>query len=204
MGNLQDKVLLLGEGATEFYYFNSLRDILKGLDIKPDHPKHTNMRELENKITDGISKGYHSIFCVIDMDNKCEGAEKKKYYQLKKKFSKPIVKSRSGINCTVRFFETHRCTEMFFLFYFKITSKYYGSQAELLTDLKKFCPEYEKKEQEFFKKCGGLHSYFEKKGGNLLNAIDNADKSLHRRNIDKTNYTYSELGMMLRELGISK
>lgn len=41
MGKLKHTVLILGEGPTEFYYFNSLRDVIKGLTIKPDYPKHT-------------------------------------------------------------------------------------------------------------------------------------------------------------------
>lgn len=41
MGKLRNTVLVLGEGPTEFYYFNSLRDVYKGMAIKPDYPEHT-------------------------------------------------------------------------------------------------------------------------------------------------------------------
>ena len=72
MGKLKHSVLILGEGPTEFYYFNSLRDVVKGLTIKPDYPKHTSMKELEEKIDDGIKDGYDRIFCVIDIKFTCK------------------------------------------------------------------------------------------------------------------------------------
>ena len=73
MGKLKNKVLILGEGPTEFFYFDSLREVFKGLAIKPDYPKNTSLKELEEKILEGIAMGYSHILCVIDMDTKdCE------------------------------------------------------------------------------------------------------------------------------------
>jgi len=53
MGNLRQAALILGEGPTEFFYFKSLCDVFKRLTIKPDYPKHTNIKELEAKIAEG-------------------------------------------------------------------------------------------------------------------------------------------------------
>lgn len=171
MGKLKHSVLILGEGPTEFYYFNSLRDVVKGLTIKPDYPKHTSMKELEEKIDDGIKDGYDCIFCVIDMDTKNEEPERSQYVRLKKKYAKPVSKPKKGIYCEVHFFETHRCTELFFLYYYRYTARAYNDQQELLLELNKQCG-YEKT-IDFFKKSKGLHTYFEKKGGNLDTAIRN-------------------------------
>lgn len=85
MGKLKHSVLILGEGPTEFYYFSSLRDVVKGLTVKPDYPKHTSIKELEEKIESGIADGYDRIFCVIDMDTKAVGPERTLYLKLKKK-----------------------------------------------------------------------------------------------------------------------
>ena len=49
MGKLRQTALILGEGPTEFFYFKSLCDVFKRLTIKPDYPKHTNIKELEAK-----------------------------------------------------------------------------------------------------------------------------------------------------------
>lgn len=51
-------------------------------------------------------------------------------------------------------------------------------------------------------KCKGLHRYFEKHGGSLSAAIRNADKSMAERMALPRDYTYSELGLMMRELGV--
>ena len=68
MGKLRQTALILGEGPTEFFYFKSLCDVFKRLTIKPDYPKHTNIKELDAKIAEGVAMGYNHIFCIIDMD----------------------------------------------------------------------------------------------------------------------------------------
>ena len=198
MGKQVHSVLVLGEGPTEFYYFNSLRDVIKGLTIKPDYPKHTSLKELEAKIEEGVSDGYDRIFCIIDMDTKDKMPERAQYARLKKKYAKPVSRPKKGLFCEVQFFETHCCTELFFLYYFRYTSHMYINQVELLHDLNKQCG-YEKS-IDFFKKSKGLHSYFEKKGGKLDAAILNANRSLEEKLLDGREYTYSELGRMLDEL----
>jgi len=198
MGKLKHSVLILGEGPTEFYYFNSLRDVVKGLTIKPDYPKHTSIKELEEKIETGIADGYDRIFCVIDMDTKDEEPDRTQYARLKRKYAKPVNKPKKGIYCEIHFFETHRCTELFFLYYFRYTARAYNDQPELLIDLNKQCG-YEKT-IDFFRKSKGLHAYFEKRGGKLDTAIRNAKHSMEEKLADGRNYTYSELGRMIDEL----
>lgn len=54
MGKQRQTALILGEGPSEFFYFKSLCDVFKRLTIKPDYPKHTNIKELETKIAEGV------------------------------------------------------------------------------------------------------------------------------------------------------
>ena len=200
MGKLQDKILILGEGITEFYYFNSLRDVFKGLDIQPDFPKHTSLKELDKKIEKGAQEGYGTIYCVIDMDTKSRPAEAKQYQALQKKYEKTIDKPKKGIHCEVKFFETELCTEMFFLYYFRYTTRQYAGQEELIADLNAVCG-YEKNEK-FFRGCKGLHAYFEKKGGSLEEAIKRANRSSDEHDNRERDYSYSELGKMLEDLKV--
>ena len=86
MGKLRQTALILGEGPTEFFYFKSLCDIFKRLTIKPDYSKHTNIKELEAKITEGVAMGYSHIFCIIDMDTKDKEPERSQYQKLKAKY----------------------------------------------------------------------------------------------------------------------
>ena len=159
MGKLRQTALILGEGPTEFFYFKSLCDVFKRLTIKPDYPKHTNIKELD---------------------------------------AKPINKPKKGIYCEVEFFETHRCTELFFLYYFRYTSRPYETQEPLLKDLNQ-CVEY-RKTIEFFIKTKGLHGYFERNGGSLEKAIANANRSMDEKLKDGRDYTYSELGRLMEDL----
>ena len=47
-----------------------------------------------------------------------------------------------------------------------------------------------------------LHQFFTKQGGDFMNAIANANKSINAQN-DSRN-SYSEIGKMFEELGITK
>ena len=194
----QQATIILGEGPTEFFYFKSLCDVFKRLTIKPDYPKHTSIKELDLKIAEGMAMGYSHIFCVIDMDTKNIEPERSQYQKLKTKYAKPINKPKKGIYCKVEFFETHRCTELFFLYYFRYTSRSYEEQESLIKDLNKFV-EYQKT-TDFFIKSKGLHSYFERHGGNLVQAIANANRSMDEKLSSGRDYTYSELGRLMREL----
>ena len=198
MGKLLQATLILGEGPTEFFFFKSLCDVFKRLTIKPDYPKHTNLKDLEAKIAEGVAMGYNYIFCIIDMDTKNEEPERSQYQKLRAKYAKPINKPKKGIFCEVEFFETHRCTELFFLYYFHYKARPYDTQEALLKDLNR-CVEYHKT-IEFFIKCRGLHSYFERNGGSLDAAITNADRSMQEKQSTGREYSYSELGRLMRLL----
>ncbi len=198
MGKQRQTALILGVGPTEFFYFKSLCDVFKRLTIKPDYPKHTNIKELETKITEGVTMGYSHIFCIIDMDTKDKEPERSQYKKLKAKYAKPIDKPKKGIYCEVEFFETHRCTEMFFLYYFRYTSRPYDEQDALLKDLNQ-CVEY-KKTIDFFIRTKGLHGYFEHNGGSLEKAVINANQSTEEKLSLERNYTYSELGRLMEKL----
>ena len=198
MGKQRQTALILGEGPTEFFYFKSLCDVFKNITIKPDYPKHTSIKEIEIKIEEGISMGYSHIFCVIDMDTKDQEPERTQYQKLRAKYAKPINKPKKGIYCNVEFFETHRCTELFFLYYFRYTSRSYEDQESLLKDLNKSV-EY-RKAIDFFIKSKGLHSYFERNGGSLNTATANANRSIEENFMNCRDYTYSELGWLILKL----
>ena len=198
MGKQRQTALILGEGPTEFFYFKSLCDVFKNITIKPDYPKHTSIKELELKIEEGIAMGYNHIFFVIDMDTKDLEPERTQYQKLRTKYAKPINKPKKGIFCNVEFFETHRCTELFFLYYFRYTSRSYEDQESLLKDLNKNV-EY-RKAIDFFIKSKGLHNYFERNGGSLNAAMVNATRSIEEKLANGREYTYSEIGRLMEKL----
>jgi hypothetical protein len=198
MGNVRQTTLILGEGITEFFFLNSLKDDYSELkSVKPDYPKNTNLEELEIEIEKAI-RDFDRVFCIIDMDNKQEGKEKQRYIDLKMKYhNKRFVDEKKGVNCLVRFYETDRCTELFFLYYFCYTTKKFPSYDVLEKKLNTYC-EYEKAIKFF--KSHPLHPYFKKKGGSLDTAIKNAKKSLKYKNDSGSDSSFSELGEMFDEL----
>ena len=132
------------------------------------------------------------------MDTMDKEPEHSQYIRLKAKYAEPIDKPKKGIYCKVEFFETHRCTELFFLYYFRYTSRPYEDQESLLKDLN-HCVEY-RKTIDFFIKSKGLHSYFERNGGSLASATTNANHSLEEKQTSSRDYTYSELGLLIEIL----
>ena len=132
------------------------------------------------------------------MDTKDVEPERTQYQKLKAKYAKPINKPKKGIYCNVEFFETHRCTELFFLYYFRYTSRSYEDQESLLKDLNKSV-EY-RKAIDFFIKSKGLHNYFERNGGSLKTASVNANRSMEDKLVNGREYTYSEIGSLIERL----
>ena len=102
------------------------------------------------------------------------------------------------IYCNVEFFETRRCTELFFLYYFRYTSRPYADQEALIKDLNRDVA-YQKT-TDFFIKCKGLHNYFERNGGSLSTAVANAERSMIEKLEGSREYTYSDLGRLMDRL----
>lgn len=196
---MKNSFIIIGEGPTEYFFLNSLKDEFRSLqNIDPRYPKHTSIKELEQKIKDAIENNYNHIYCMIDLDNKKDGKNKTDYINLKKKYhGKHILRPKKGTDCHIEFFETDRCSELFFLYYFKYTTKLYNHSDDVVKDLEDKCG-YQKS-QDFFKKHP-LHQFFKSKGGSIYNAINNAEKSLN--DAEERGYTFSELGKMFKELGI--
>jgi hypothetical protein len=156
------------------------------------------MAELELIIKHAIEQGYNHIYCMIDLDNKKEGKDKADYVNLKKRFhGKHISKPKKGIDCHIEFFETERCTELFFLYYFKYTTKLYNHSNEVEADLSKECGYI--KTTDFFR-IHPLHQHFTKQGGSIYEAIKNAEMSMETA--EERGYTFSELGRMFKKLEI--
>lgn len=202
MGQQRKTTIIIGEGPTEFYYLNSLKDRFRVLQhIKPDSPKNTSLRELQRSIESSIQMGYSQVFCLIDMDTKKKDAKSMAEYQrLKKKYHNAhIIKKRSGIDCQIRFYETERCTELFFVYYFKYTTQKFQTSDDVESLLNKICG-YDKT-LKFFR-GHPLHQFFEKQGGSFANAISKANKSLVEVRKGNRDYTYSEIGSMFNDLGI--
>ena len=82
---------------------------------------------------------------------------------------------------------------------FRYTSRPYADQEALIKDLNRDVA-YQKT-TDFFIKCKGLHSYFERNGGSIEKALANANRSMDEIVAGDKDYTYSELGRLIERLG---
>lgn len=200
MKKIKDSIVIIGEAITEYYYFNSLKDKYRQLNIKPTCPKHsTGLDYLEQEIDKAIEAGHSLIICVVDMDNKKEGKEKADYERFKQRMEGVHTVKKSGYKYEIRFIENERCTEIFFLFYYAYTSRCFQNQQELLDALNTHCA-YEKTEKYF--RRHPLHQYFEESGGDFMQALRNAAKSMKEKEATGRDYTYSQMAELFEALGI--
>lgn len=186
--------IIIGEGITEKYYFESLRDILVIKPQTPKPPKQYNLAELEKIIKQRAKEGYTKIHCLIDMDNKLESPNKERYQRLKAKYHNKCVK---GTDCEVYFWESHPSIELFFYYYFEM------STAEKSNDGLKSWLEHKfgyEVSEKYFKKS--LHGNLTNNGGCLKEAISRAKNSVRLRDGDNYNCSYTELGEFIETLGL--
>ncbi len=182
---IKKSVAIIGEGETEWFYFESLRIYHKyPFKVAPGFPRHPDTDHILKLATQYIQEGYDYIICLIDMDRiRQVPAEWRKYQEMKKKraFKK------------VMFIETYPCTEFWFLLHFLPTfsAKAYHSYEELIPELRKHLPKYEKS-KKYFQKTD-LYRYL-KENGNMEIAMQNAKKlcELSKANI-QDHVSYCEI-----------
>ena len=160
------------------------------------------IEHLVARVEECIAEGYDKVFCLIDMDNKGDSRQQSAYYKFVKEYSRLKRKNRqTGGETEVIVIENHPCLEIWFYYYFKLTTGNFASYEKLnplKPELKKFLPEYEKR-IEFFKKCGGLHQYLLDKGGRFEAALTNSALSSKHHGESQTG-AYSEMAKMFREI----
>jgi len=176
------RVAIIGDGKSEFAYIESLKiafkEKLSAYSLKPRLPKDSSVKELERFIVENLD--YDKVLCIIDMDTKLKKQkELSDYLELKRKYHR---KSH------VIFYETHPCTELWFLYHFQYTTSEFGLfEPELKRQLERKIPGYEKK----IPFC--THQHIIKCDGDFDTAVVNGRKSIDSRVDDDRDYTYSEM-----------
>jgi hypothetical protein len=162
---VRKSIAIIGEGETEWFYFDSLRRFHRyPFKVAPDFPGHSDIGHILKLAEQYTSEGYDYVICLIDMDRIKSNPKENNKYQ----------KAKSGRKYKhVWFVETYPCTEFWFLLHFlpQLSTRTYNTQEELLKELKKYMPGYEKTKQYF--KQADLYCYLIK-NGTLQRAIENA------------------------------
>ena len=197
-------IAVIGEGPTEQYYLMSIQGLLP-VNIYPKIVKD-GMDHLIARVEECIADGYDKIFCLIDMDNKSGKKEKIAYEDFLRQYSGKKFRNRqTGGYTEVIIIENCPCLEIWFYYYFRLTTGSYSSYEKfnpLKPELRKLLPEYEKR-IEFFKKCGGLHQYHTSKGGCIESAIHNSQLSMIH-NQDHPGGAFSEMCRLIANTPTSR
>ena len=138
-------IAIVGEGKTEQIYFTQLRNYEQiGFTVKPELPKHSDIRSIVNKAIQLIDhKGYDVVFCVFDLDEINDNKTiKDEYYVLKRKYNKGKI----------IFIENNPCIEFWFLIHYQRITKIFNNYGQLEKLLKQNIPDYQKTEKYLISK----------------------------------------------------
>lgn len=164
-------IAIIGEGVTEWFYFDSLRIACRyPFKVAPDFPQHSDIGHMLKLLESYLYKQFDLVVCLFDMDRLFQHpAEMQIYQQAKKKYSAKKYAEQ------VMFVETNPCTEFWFLLHFlpKAICRKYECYEQLLPELRKYMPGYEKT-QRYFKRTN-LYKYLTE-NGDQNRAIANSEK----------------------------
>ena len=130
-------VTIIGEGATEQYYFTHIRSLFGyHYTIKPYFFSVTSLAEMDKKITEAITDDGIAI-AVFDADVAHRNeAEKKKLGTIRRKYAK----KKNVVLC-----DSLTSIEYWFLLHFENTNRFFKDSAATEKELCRYISEYEKK-----------------------------------------------------------
>lgn len=137
-------IAVIGEGETEWFYFESLRVTCRyPFKIQPDMPQHSDIQHMSKMAEQCVARGYDIVVCLVDMDRLNSNRKELETYRQTKATS-------SG---NILWIETNPCTEFWFLLHFMpdLAVSHYKNCDEVVSELQKYMPGYEKTAKYFRK-----------------------------------------------------
>lgn len=191
-----NSIAIIGEGVTEWFYFDTLRVACRyPFKIVPDFPQHSDINHILKLVESCLGRQYDYIVCLFDMDRLLQHpSEMRQYQRAKKEYGK---KKYAG---KVMFVETNPCTEFWFLLHFlpEDVCRRYESYDQLLPELQKYMPGYEKTKQYF--KRTNLYKYLTE-NGDLKRAMSNSERLCRLcKESSEDLKSYSEIHKVIRLL----
>jgi predicted transcriptional regulator len=163
---VKKSIAIIGEGETEWWYFDTLRIACRyKFKVAPDFPQHSDIPHMAKLAEEYVKRDTDYVVCLVDMDRLLRvPAEMVVYQQLKKTSPRNVI-----------WIETNPCTEFWFLLHFlpQISTKHYETYEDVLPDLQRYMPGYEKTAR-YFKK-NNLYKYLTEHG-DLQRAISYAEE----------------------------
>lgn len=164
--DISKSIAVIGEGETEWFYFDSLRVACRyPFRIAPDMPQHSDIPHMAKMAEQYVARDYDIVVCLVDMDRLLANSkELETYRQIKAGSSKSIL-----------WIETNPCTEFWFLLHFmpELAVRHYETCDEVVSELQKYMPGYEKTVR-YFRKTK-LYEYL-RSNGDISRAMNYADR----------------------------
>ncbi len=152
---VKKSIAIIGEGETEWWYFETLRIACRyKFKVAPDFPQHSDIPHMAKLAADYVKRETDYVVCLVDMDRLLRlPKEMATYQQLKKSSSRNVI-----------WIETNPCTEFWFLLHFlpQLSTKHYETYEDVLPDLQRYMPGYEKTARYFRK--NNLYKYLTEHG----------------------------------------
>ena len=163
---VKKSIAIIGEGETEWWYFDTLRIACRyKFKVAPDFPQHSDIPHMAKLAEDYVKRETDYVVCLVDMDRLLRlPKEMATYQQLKKSSHRNVI-----------WIETNPCTEFWFLLHFlpQLSTKHYETYEDVLPDLQRYMPGYEKTARYFRK--NNLYKYLTEHG-DLQRALTYAEE----------------------------
>ncbi len=188
-------VAIIGEGETEWFYFDSMRIVCRyPFKVRPSIPQHSDTMHIVKLVENCLVDGFDYVFCIFDMDRLLQNpAEMRNYQREKRKYHKKYAER-------VLFVETNPCTEFWFLLHFlpMVPTRKYSIYEELLPELQRHMPGYEKT-KHYFRRTN-LYAFLTEHG-DLNKAIENSEKLCALcQDTPENKWAYSEIHKVIQRL----
>lgn len=152
---VKKSLAIIGEGETEWFYFDSLRIACRyPFKVAPDFSQHSDIPHMAKLAESYVKCETDYVICLVDMDRLLQNPkEMETYSKIRKKSSRKIM-----------WVETNPCTEFWFLLHFlpQLSVKRYDSYEQLIPELQRYMPGYEKTVRYFRK--NKLYNYLTENG----------------------------------------
>lgn len=189
---MKKSIAIIGEGETEWFYFESLRITCRyPFKLSPDFPQHADIEHILKLAKAKLTEDYDYVVCLIDMNRLIEKSAERQKYQ--------SFKSRKE-NRNIIFIETNPCIEFWFLLHFlpDKTVRRCQNYDQLIPELRKYMPGYEKTKRYFIKTK--LYDYL-RANGSIERAKSNAEKlSQMSKFSPEDSIAYSEIYKVIKLL----